>query len=358
MIREPLLLHTLSINMDSITQIALGAAFGEATIGHKVGKKGAIWGAILGTLPDLDIVANLFLDPVASLAAHRSASHAFPVALLLSPLIALALRRLHIKDKATKGDWTLMVFLVWASHIFIDLCTVYGTQIFWPVTDHPFAIDSIFIIDPFYTLPLVLGVVLALRKKVGSRRRFWINGAGLIISTLYLTWGMSAKLFVHSSFKQGLASRGLQTEQVMTAPTLMNTVLWQGLALESDTLHAGLYSLLDDRTSSSFEAIPRRSHLLSGHREDRAVARLLWFSKGWYSVEEDSLGLTFADYRFGRSDGWLYGEGTPIFYWRLIPDSTGAYTSFRQLPTMISGRTEAFTKLFERARGDWSGFSF
>ncbi|MDA0378752.1 MAG: metal-dependent hydrolase [Bacteroidetes bacterium] len=338
--------------MDSLTQIALGAAFGEATIGHKNGRKGALWGAVLGTLPDLDIVANLFLDPVDSLAAHRAASHSFVVALLVSPIIALLLRRLHIKDKATRGEWTLMVFLVWATHIFVDLLTVYGTQIFWPFSRHPFGIDSIFIIDPLYTLPLAMGVLFALRAKVGSRKRFRINAIGLVLSTLYLTWGMSAKLFVHSSFKQGLASRGIQTERVMTAPTPLNTVLWQGLALESDTLHAGLYSVLDSRTPSRFTAIPRQSYLLNGHREDRAVARMLWFSKGWYVIEEDSLGLTFADYRFGRSDSWLRESGSPIFHWRLIPDSTGAYTSFQQLPTDLSARSDDLKELYERARGN------
>lgn len=338
--------------MDSITQIALGAAFGEVTVGHKVGRKGAIWGAVLGTLPDLDIIANLFLDPVASLAAHRAATHSFPVVLLASPFIAFGLKKLHAKEKVTYLEWVFMVFLVLATHIFIDLLTVYGTQIFWPITTHPFSIDSIFIIDPLYTLPLGLGVVLALFQKVGSKTRFRINAAGLIISTLYLTWGMSVKLFVHSSFKQGLASRGIQTERVMTAPTPFNTILWQGLAIDQDTLRAGLYSVLDDRLPRNFQNIPRRSHLLEGHRDDRAVRRLMWFSKGWYAVEEDSLGLRFVDYRFGRSDSWLDDEGSPIFHWRLIPDSTGAYASFQQLPTLFTARADAFSELYDRAKGE------
>lgn len=337
--------------MDSITQIALGAAFGEATVGHKAGKKGALWGAVLGTLPDLDIIANLFLDPVSSLAAHRAATHSFPVVLLASPLIALGLKYLHAKDKVTYKEWTLMVFLVLATHIFIDLLTVYGTQIFWPITDHPFGIDSIFIIDPLFTLPLVLGMGLALTRKVGSKMRFRINAVGLIISTLYLTWGMSVKLFVHSSFKQGLASRGIQTERVMTSPTPFNTLLWQGLAMEGDTLRAGLYSILDGRPPRDFRSIPRQSHLLRGHMNDRAVTRLMWFSKGWYAVEEDSLGLVLSDYRFGRSDSWLLDEGMPIFHWRLLPDSSGAFTSFQQLPTSFSDRGEAFSALFERVKG-------
>jgi len=337
--------------MDSITQIALGAAFGEATIGHKVGRKGALWGAALGTLPDLDIIANLFLDPVASLATHRAASHSFIVVLLASPFIAWGLKKLHSKDKATSMEWTLMVFLVLATHIFLDLLTVYGTQIFWPLTDHPFGINSIFIIDPLYTLPLAIGIIWALFKEEGSRIRFRINAAGLIISTLYLSWGMSVKLFVHSSFKQGLASTGYPTERLMTSPTLMNSVLWQGIAVDGDSLRAGLYSVFDSGIPRDYQVIPRRSDLLIGHEGDRAVSRLLWFSKGWYAVEEDSLGLRFIDYRFGRNDSWLQDEGSPIFHWRLTPDSTGAYTTFEQLPTLLSMPGNVFGEVYERAKG-------
>ncbi len=337
--------------MDSITQIALGAAFGEATVGHKVGRKGAIWGAVLGTLPDLDIIANLFLDPVASLASHRAASHSFIIVLLVSPIIGWGLKKLNAREKVSFMDWTAMALLVLATHIFVDLLTIYGTQIFWPITDHPFAIDSIFIIDPIYTLPLILGVLWALFQKVGSRKRFLTNAAGLIISTLYLGWGMSVKLFVHGSFVQGLASTGVQTERVMTSPTPMNTILWQGLALESDSLRVGLYSVLDDGLPRSYQTIPRNSQLLMGHEGDRAVARLLWFSKGWYSVEEDSLGLLFTDHRFGRNDSWLREEGEPIFHWRLVPDSTGTYTTFEQLPTLLSTRDGIFRELYDRAKG-------
>ena len=45
--------------MDSLTQLTFGAACGEAILGKKMGRKGLIWGAILGTLPDLDVFIPL-----------------------------------------------------------------------------------------------------------------------------------------------------------------------------------------------------------------------------------------------------------------------------------------------------------
>ena len=44
--------------MDTITQMALGAAVGEAVLGRKMGGRAMLWGAALGTLPDLDIIIN------------------------------------------------------------------------------------------------------------------------------------------------------------------------------------------------------------------------------------------------------------------------------------------------------------
>jgi len=42
--------------MDSITQIVLGAAVGDAVLGKKIGNRAMVWGAIAGTIPDLDVL--------------------------------------------------------------------------------------------------------------------------------------------------------------------------------------------------------------------------------------------------------------------------------------------------------------
>ena len=52
--------------MDSLTQLTFGAACGEAILGKKVGRMAIAWGAVLGTLPDLDVFIPLS-SPVATL---------------------------------------------------------------------------------------------------------------------------------------------------------------------------------------------------------------------------------------------------------------------------------------------------
>ena len=61
--------------MDSLTQIVLGAACGEAVAGRKLGNRAMLWGAIGGTIPDLDVFAGFFTDEITSTAFHRGFMH-------------------------------------------------------------------------------------------------------------------------------------------------------------------------------------------------------------------------------------------------------------------------------------------
>jgi inner membrane protein len=81
--------------MDSLTQIILGAAVGEAVLGRKVGNRAMLWGGLCGTLPDLDVFANAVSDPMSALAYHRAFTHSLPFAFLVAPLVGLALHRFY-----------------------------------------------------------------------------------------------------------------------------------------------------------------------------------------------------------------------------------------------------------------------
>lgn len=99
--------------MDSLTQIVLGAAVGEAILGRKVGNRAMLWGGICGTLPDLDVLANAVSDPMSALAYHRAFTHSLPFALLSAPLIGLALHRFYGgREGPLKGKFVWLVLLL------------------------------------------------------------------------------------------------------------------------------------------------------------------------------------------------------------------------------------------------------
>lgn len=330
--------------MDSLSQIVLGAAVGEATLGNRVGRKAAAWGAVFGTLPDLDVLANPFLDAVQALAFHRSVSHSFLFALLAAPVFGVLLQRLHRSRETSWPSWALLVGLCIVTHFLLDLFTVYGTQIFWPFTDHPYGLDAVFIIDPLYTVPLLTSVVVALTFR--KHRRIVV--LGLVLSTVYLGWAVSAKSMANRAFRAAYADSGIHVERMMSGPAPLNTMLWTGLALSQDTLWATTWSLLDDGPPTRMVPIPRRTDLLSGHLNDRGVARLDWFSKGWWIADSSTTGLAIIDPRFGRSDLFLGSGGRYTFRFELIPDTTGRYHTFSELAPNVDNAGEILRTMMQR----------
>jgi len=148
--------------VDSLTQIVLGAAVGEAVLGNKIGNKAMLLGALAGTIPDLDVLAKLIsTDPIFELKTHRAYSHSVFTHVLLSfPLAWLSVR--WSKSDATKTHWYWFWFLGLFTHAMLDCCTTYGTRLFLPFSDYQVAFNNISVIDPIYTIPWLLLLIVAL----------------------------------------------------------------------------------------------------------------------------------------------------------------------------------------------------
>lgn len=304
--------------MDSITQITLGAAVGEAMLGKKLGNKGAAWGAAFGLLPDLDVIAIPFLSNVEALSFHRGISHSIFFSVIAAPLFGWLLYR-YYGEKAQLREWSLMVFLALITHIFIDACTSYGTQVFQPFSNYALSFNSIFIIDPFYTLPLVAGLLAALFMKRASSSRRWANYIGLGISSAYLITGFVVKAHVNSVFEDNFHAQNLSIERYMTTPMPFTQFLWVTYAETDDKIYAGLYSIFDDDREIHFQSIDKNANLISKYRDQLPVLRILWFSQGYYSASHEDDGLYLHDLRFGRTDQWLENHPSPfVWSYRLI----------------------------------------
>ena len=143
--------------MDPVSQAALGAAVGVAVMGRQRPVwQAALAGAVIGTLPDLDIFIDKG-DAVNNMVLHRAETHAFFWQLLASFPIAYLLARVT-RSSELFGRWWLMTVLGLFTHSMLDALTIYGTRLALPFSDHPFGLGSLFIIDPLYTLPLLLGL--------------------------------------------------------------------------------------------------------------------------------------------------------------------------------------------------------
>jgi inner membrane protein len=291
--------------VDSVTQIALGAAVGETVLGRKVGYRAALWGGICGTLPDLDSFVP-YQDAVATVTYQRSYSHSLIVLARLTPSLVWLIQKVHSQTTSLRQGWGLLVYLVFATHVLLDAATVYGTQLFWPLSNHPFSGSAVFIIDPGYTLPLIIGVFAAL---VLSRRRntgHYINYAGLVLSTLYLGWAFVAKAYVEERLAASLEKHGIASIGTQTAPTAFNTILWRCLIVSEQGFHEGFYSVLDERDDIEFTHYPSDTGLLDGIEDHWPVRRLKWFTHGLYSVTRSANDVIMTDLRMGLEPNYVF----------------------------------------------------
>ncbi len=282
--------------MDSLTQIALGSAVGIAVMRRRTATwKAALWGGICGTLPDLDSLID-HGDPISNMTFHRAESHALFYLTLASVPIAWLVSR--ISGEADRfGRWWLALWLVLITHPLLDVMTVYGTQLALPFTDHPYAVGSIFIIDPLYTLPLLIGVIAALVAD-GRRGLRW-NAIGLGLSTAYLAWSVVAQQVVLDVARESLQAQGIPARKVLVTPAPFNTLLWRVVAITPGGYVEGFRSLLDDEPHMQFNHFRRDEALFSRLQDNWHVARIAWFSHGFFKMEEHDGQVTISDLRMG-----------------------------------------------------------
>lgn len=291
--------------MDSLTQLTLGAAVGEAAMGRQVGNRAILWGGLLGTLPDLDVFIPMG-GPVEDFTYHRSFSHSLLVLALLTPLVAWLIQKIHPDTRVHGRRWVWMVYLVFATHVLLDSFTVYGTQIFWPIITTPQSWSTVFIIDPSYTVPLLVGVITALCMSRRHHRGHLINTVGLSLSTVYLAWSLGAKLHVENVARESLARQGIEYRYLLSTPAPFNTLLWRLVAIGDDGYFEGYYSLLDGHPEVTGQHRQSRVELLESIAHHWPVQRLQWFTHGYYKVSLEEDAVVMSDLRMGLEGDYVF----------------------------------------------------
>lgn len=269
--------------MDSLTQITLGAAVGEVVLGKKIGNRALLWGAVGGTIPDLDVLSAFFVSEINELAYHRGFSHSIVFAILgafifgwliermykstfhkywaclgwfaiplgillflyrifdvtsfsaigllvLIPMVYFLHKTYFVNKRslpeASVRDWQWLFFWSLFTHPLLDCFTTYGTQLFQPFSDYRVAFNAISVADPIYTVPfLALVIILSwfTRQKPIRRTLAW---SGIIVSSFYLAFTVFNKSRVNAIWQNSLQSQNINYSRYMTSPTILNNVLW------------------------------------------------------------------------------------------------------------------------------------
>jgi inner membrane protein len=283
--------------MDSLTQAVLGAGIQGAMLGRYQGRRALLYGALLATLPDLDVVIR-YADPVSAMTHHRGFSHSLLVLPPVAALIAWLIRQWKPHPGYGYGRLFLTLLLVLVTHPLLDAFTSYGTQLWWPFMPTPAVWSSVFIIDPAYTIPLLMSVALAVawgREPRAQRALRW----GLALSTAYLAFTLVGKSVHETRAVDALRDQGVEVQEVFSTPAPLNSLLWRVVARDGQGHYYEVMSSWFDRQPPESVRLPLGEALLPALASSPEHERLRWFSGGWlrYDVVDNKLVVT--DLRMG-----------------------------------------------------------
>ena len=399
--------------MDSITQIVLGAAAGDAVLGKKVGNRAMVWGAIAGTIPDLDIIGNLWMSEIDSLAFHRGISHslifsvvgAFLFGWLVHKmyesryhkiigssgwiLLSLAIGSVFIfsgdinvirtvfglaialggsyftykrfnraefsKPDASLKDWQWLFFWALFTHPILDTFTAYGTQLFAPFSNYRAAISNISVADPVYTILFGIPLLIATfyhRSKPIRQKLVW---TGIILSSLYMCFTLYNKYRVTQIMKDTLVAENIEYSRFFTSPSILNNILWSGVVDANDFYYFGQYSFFDSEPKFKLSKMKKNHDFISdASQDDKVINTLKWFSNNYFAVMVRQDGkLQINDMRYGIFKGDGTSEEDYIFHFPIERHSDGRYSLLKAQggPPDGTDRKKMAADLWKRIKG-------
>lgn len=339
--------------MDSLTQIVLGAACGEAILGRKIGNKALLLGAIGGTIPDLDVFVGslLYNNEIDAMLFHRGFMHSILFSILASLLLGWLTFKLYNSGKrlhtTTQKDWLWLWFLSLFTHPILDCFTPYGTQLFAPFSNYRVAFNNIAVVDPVYTLPfLICMVVLMFFNRQSNKRLFWLK-LGIGISSVYMLFTIGNKFYMDYLFHKSLNDNKLSYKRYFTQPTIFNNILWYGVAEIDSAYYVGYYSLLDKKHIFSDFKMLSKTRDLKPETYDR-IKKLAWFSNDYYSIYK----LGANDYQYNDLRYPLTSDensNSSVFKFRLYKEN--GELNMKPFARTEDNISDALNALWERLKG-------
>ena len=272
--------------MDPVSQGAVGAAFAQSAAKKENIILIGFIGFLAGLAPDLDVLIRSEDDPILFLEYHRQFSHSlffipigsFFVALFIFPFVRglMSLRMVYIAS-----------FLGYATHGLLDACTSYGTQLFWPFSDQRVTWNNISIVDPIFTIPIVILLAIAITKR---KRIFSFIAIGWII--FYLSLGFIQYERTLSAAMDLANSRGHNAERMTLKPSFGNLILWKSIYQHEETYYVDAIRTVHSSTwclGESIEMFDYQYHLPSLDKDSQQakdIERFRWFSQDYLGYDD------------------------------------------------------------------------
>lgn len=327
--------------MDPLSQAALGAVVPQLAPRTRGLPHLVLVGALAGMAPDLDVLIRSGTDPLLFLEYHRQFTHSLLFIPLGSLLCAVVFALTIARGIAFPRIW-LAAFLGYATHGLLDACTSYGTLLWWPFSDRRIAWDTIAVVDPLFTLPLLAGVLWGLWR--GSQR---VPALGLVWALSYLLLGAWQHGRVLHAAEELASSRGHVGVTVEAKPTLGNLLLWKVIYSYQgryyvDAIRAGVQPLLyPGQSVARLNPAVQLAWLPADTQQARDLERFRWFSTDHLAVDASDP-LYIVDMRYSMLPNEIEGLWGIAFDPNADPD---AHVQYRVQRSVGAERTRRLTAM-------------
>jgi inner membrane protein len=276
--------------MEPVTQALLGAAVGEAVAGPTLGRRALVWGALIGMMPDLDVLAAPLHGGYGEWLYHRGTTHSLWFGFVAGPAIAWLLWRWRDPKRHTPyRAWAWLAILALVTHPILDGFTPYGTQLFAPFWRERFAWNGVAIVDPLYTIPLAIGVAMAASRRFGTGVACRPLVVSLGVTTAYLFAGVGLNLYAEERVRHALHEEGWQVERVRVYPTVLQPWARHFVARTDAGLLLGWYSATQpDCPVWQIRERPAQSARIDTLLQTWEGKLLAWFADGEIGFAEQS----------------------------------------------------------------------
>lgn len=335
--------------MDSITQGVLGAAAAQVIFGGpgRLGRRAWLYGCAGGLAPDLDVLIRSSTDPLVALEYHRHFTHSLFFIPIGGTLVGLPWA-LRPRYRAQAAAIIAATTAGYATHALLDAFTSYGTMMLWPLSRARVAWNWIGIVDLGYTLPLIVGVVMAARRL--SPR--WAL-AGLCAANLYLGLCGLQRWRAREAQDALIAARGQRASRVEVLPTLANHVTWRSLyvadgVVYADKLRVPWFAAARVSPGSSAPLLAAEALAAEVREDPRTLAAyelFAWFSDGWLAADPGDPRV-LGDLRYAVQPG----DVASMWTIRLDPGAAEPVRFVRETPRDLSAGA-IWATLFEDGEG-------
>ena len=223
--------------MDLVTQGIIGASFAQLSVPADKVRRAACIGCLAGLLPDADFLVQSVDDPLLALEFHRHFTHSLISVPLMAALLAILLWPSQRRQFDLRTLFRVCLFGLLPSGL-LDVCTSYGTHLFWPFYDKPISLDIIAIVDPIFTsflfLPLLIGLYHRRREKLG-----------IVLAATYLVFAWVQHERAVSFMERWREERGHEITDYVVKPTMGNLLLWRSLYSYKDEIFVDALRLGD-----------------------------------------------------------------------------------------------------------------